>query len=61
MREALFRTKTGKILASIVCCWTLSGCASGPDGSVMSRGEAQKLSDAFMGDLVADRVDDALG
>lgn len=44
-----------------MCAWLVTGCGSGPDGSVMNRAEAEKLSEAFMTDLVADRVDDALG
>ena len=39
----------------------LSGCQVPPNGSSMGHAEAQKLSDSYMSDLVADRVDLALG
>jgi hypothetical protein len=39
----------------------LVGCHPAPSGSSMNRAEAQKTSDAFMADLIADRVDLALG
>jgi len=39
----------------------LNGCkAEGPDGSVMDRAQALKTSDAFMAELVAERIDGAL-
>lgn len=38
----------------------VSGCGMLPDGSSMDRTAAQKLSDSYMSDLVADRVDLAL-
>jgi hypothetical protein len=45
-------------LIAIVC--VLSGCHLLPNGSSMDRAQAQKVSDSYMSDLVADRVDLAL-
>src|SRR6266404_6499979 len=45
-------------LIAIVC--VLSGCHLLPNGSSMDRAHAQKVSDSYMSDLVADRVDLAL-
>jgi|ERR1700682_1655058 len=45
-------------LIAIVCL--SSGCHLLPNGSSMDRTQAQKLSDSYMSDMVADRVDVAL-
>jgi len=52
MRSALF--------VFIVTVSVFSGCRLLPNGSSMDHAEAQKVSDAYMADLVADRVDLAL-
>jgi hypothetical protein len=48
------------LLTSIAIVSLISGCHILPNGSSMNHAEAQKLSDSFMSDLVADRVDLAL-
>jgi hypothetical protein len=45
-------------LIAIVCFF--SGCHLLPNGSSMDRAQAQRLSDSYMSDMVADRVDLAL-
>src|SRR5258708_23162278 len=47
-------------LAFIAVFSVFSGCQVLPNGSSMDRAEAQKVSDSYMSDLVADRVDLAL-
>jgi hypothetical protein len=37
--------------------WTVSGCHQEPTGSSMDRTQAKAVSDSYMADLVADRVD----
>jgi hypothetical protein len=40
---------------------TFAACAAAPNGSVIDREAARKLSDSFMSDLVLNRVSDAVG
>jgi hypothetical protein len=50
-------------IALLLCPLVVSvsaGCGMLPDGSSMDHAAAQKLSDSYMSDLVADRVDLAL-
>ncbi len=50
------------VLISVLVVLVSDGCGVllSPDGSIIDRAAAQRASDAFMSDLVADRVDDAL-
>jgi len=48
------------LLACLAIVSILSGCQVLPNGSSMDRAEAQRVSDSYMSDLVADRVDLAL-
>ena len=47
-------------IVSIIAVLTFGGCRWVPSGSSMDRAEAQEVSDSFMSNLVADRVDVAL-
>ena len=49
-----------RLTIGFVALIVLYGCHRVPTGSSMDRAEAQKASDAFMADLVADHVDLAL-
>ena len=51
-----------RVLMFALVVLVLDGCGVllSPDGSVIDRAAAQKASDAFMSDMVADRVGDAL-
>jgi hypothetical protein len=48
------------LFASIAAVSVLNGCHAMPNGSAMDRTEAQKVSDSYMADLIADRADLAL-
>jgi hypothetical protein len=48
------------VVLSIVSVYLLGGCHLIPNGSSMDHAEAQKVSDSYMSDLAADRVDVAL-
>ena len=54
---AVMRTLSFAFIATIIAA---SGCRGLPNGTSMDRGEALKVSDSFMSNLVADRVDIAL-
>lgn len=47
--------------AFITISFVLGGCRLLPDGSSIDHAEAQRVSDSYMSDLVADHVDLALG
>jgi hypothetical protein len=48
------------VVLTIFAVSSLGGCHLLPNGSSMDHAEAQKVSDSYMSDLVADRVDLAL-
>jgi hypothetical protein len=48
------------VVLSIVAVFSMGGCHLMPNGSSMDHAQAQKVSDAYMSDLVSDRVDLAL-
>jgi hypothetical protein len=49
------------LVTGIVLSWLLTGCGSIPSGSSINRSAAQNVADSFMADLVANRVDIAIG
>ena len=48
------------LLVCLITVSLLTGCHLSPNGSSLNDTEAQKLSNSYMSDLVADRVDLAL-